>query len=52
MKAYPVIISNSHCNRNFREFLDSHKEIPSPGGCLSKPIDRTEFLSKVRELLS
>lgn len=36
----------------FREFLNSHKEIPSPGGFLSKPIDRDVFLGKVRELLS
>jgi len=35
----------------FRKFLSTRKQIPAPEGFFPKPIDRDEFLEKVRELL-
>jgi CheY-like chemotaxis protein len=36
----------------FRSFLSTRKQVPPPDGFFSKPIDRKEFVRKVRDLLA
>jgi CheY-like chemotaxis protein len=36
----------------FEQFLGSRKWLPAPEGFFSKPIDRDEFLGKVKEVLA
>jgi CheY-like chemotaxis protein len=35
----------------FREFMSSRKQLAAPEGFFAKPIDREEFLAKVRDVL-
>ncbi len=35
-----------------KKFLDNRRHVPSPEGFFSKPIDKAEFIAKVKELLA
>ena len=36
----------------FKQFISSRKQVPPPDGCLSKPIDKQEFLDTVAKALN
>lgn len=36
----------------FKRFLESRRQVPPPEGFFPKPIDREEFLAKIREILT
>ena len=46
----PVIIVTG-VSQEFEKFISSRKQVPPPTGYVAKPIDRAEFLAKVKSAL-
>ena len=46
----PVIIVTG-VSSDFKQFIESRRQVRPPEGYFEKPIDRTELLNKVREIL-
>jgi CheY-like chemotaxis protein len=56
LRAIPVIIVTAVTGyggdpEGLKKFLSTRREVPPPDGYFSKPIDRSEFIAKVRQLL-
>ena len=47
----PVIVVTGFSSE-FKEFLDSLKQVDSPAGYFEKPIDRDAVLAKIKEILN
>ena len=46
----PVIIVTG-VSHEFKRFIETRRQVPPPAGYFEKPIDREEFLDKVKEIL-
>jgi len=46
----PVIIVTG-VSHEFKRFIETRRQVPPPAGYFEKPIDRKEFLDKVKEIL-
>jgi CheY-like chemotaxis protein len=56
LQAIPVIIVTGVTGYGgdpdgFKKFLSTRRQVPPPEGYFSKPIDREEFIAKIRQLL-
>ena len=51
LKDIPIIVVTGVAG-DFKQFISSRKQVPPPAGYVAKPIDREEFLEKVRSLLA
>ena len=49
-KHVPVVIVTG-VTKDFERFIKTRRQVPPPEGYLSKPIDQTELLAKVAELI-
>jgi CheY-like chemotaxis protein len=47
----PVIMVTG-VSHEFKRFIETRKQVPPPAGYFEKPINRQDFLSKVKEILS
>ena len=50
-KAIPVIVVTG-ISHDFKDFIDSRKQVSPPAAYFDKPIDNEEFIAKVNELLA
>jgi CheY-like chemotaxis protein len=49
-KHIPIIIVTGVATE-FKDFISTRKQVPPPAGYFEKPIDRDDFLAKVKEIL-
>jgi CheY-like chemotaxis protein len=49
-KNIPVFIVTG-ISRDFKHFIETRRQVPAPKGYFEKPIDRIEFISKIKETL-
>ena len=51
LKSIPVIIITG-ISDEFQKFISSRRHVPPPEGYISKPVDREQFVTMVRDLIA
>lgn len=50
-KEIPVVIVTG-VSKDFRNFIETRKQVPPPIAYFEKPIDKQEFIAKIKEILA